>query len=185
MNLVAGTLIEPARGGFDLYVGAQGIRFCIEVLNKNRKAIFPVLQDVFKAPSSTGLQPKRDVSDGEGGVIAGFVFHGDFREDVGLQSSLEQLSYGINARPKNVDVAQVHLLAFRANKQVSFSDFPGGDVQSFKVFDFHVWLTVVLCGENSTTVVFYETCYRDVSKPLRGAWWSLRSHSRAVAFLVG
>jgi hypothetical protein len=42
-------------------------------------------------------------------------------------------------------VFQVHLLAFRADKKVPFADFAGVDVQSLEVFDFHLWLTVVLC----------------------------------------
>lgn len=146
VDLLAGAFIEPSGGGFDFNVRAQGVGFGVEVLKQDRQAVFPILQDVFEATASAGLQAERDLLDCESSVEAGFVFGGNLGEDFGFQASLEQLSYGIRAGPKDVDLLQVHLLAFRTDEEVPFSDFAGGGVDAFEVSDFHLCLTVVLSG---------------------------------------
>lgn len=160
MDLLAGAFIEPSGRGFDFDVRAEGVGFSVEVLKQNREAVFPVLQDVLEPPSPSRLEPEGNFLDGNGGVVPGFVFGGDVGQDFGFQASLEELAHRVGAGPEDIDVFQVHLLAIRTDKKVPFSDFAGVYIQSFEVFDFHLWLTVVLCGEKSTSVVFYETCYK-------------------------
>ena len=188
MYLLAGTFIEPSGGGFDFTVSAGVVRFCVEVLQEDGQAVFPVLKNVFEATTSTGLDFKFDAFDGDGGVVAFVVGLDDLGQGFGFQSALEQLAYGIHTGPEDVDVLQVDLLAFRADEQIPFADFSGADVHSFKVFEFHLWPSVDVCGCKSTVVVFYETCYRAAMFTIRtrpilsdGRWpfsiWPLTCHS--------
>ena len=125
---------------------AQGVGFGVEVLQEDREAVFTVLQDIFEPPSSSGLEPEGNFLDGDGGVVAGFVFGGDVGQDFRFESALEELANRIGAGSEDVHAFEVHLLAFGTDEQVPFSDFAGGGVDAFKVSDFHLWLTVVLSG---------------------------------------
>lgn len=111
VNLEAGAFVEPAGRGFDLDVGALAVGFGVEVLDQDGQAVFAVLQDVLKTPSPAGLDAEGNAPDGDGGIEAGFVGGDDLGQGFGFQSSLEQLSYGIDTGTEDVDVLEVHLLA--------------------------------------------------------------------------
>ena len=84
MDFLAGAFVQPSGRGFDFDVCALGVGFGVEVLYQDGKAVFPVLQDVFEATASSGLDSEVYPVELDGGVVAFIVGLHDLGQGFGF-----------------------------------------------------------------------------------------------------